>query len=166
MNPTESHRAPSVAEAAPARTVPALGRVLFAGSSALGVATLVERGCGFLANLLAARLAGATVLGIDSIAMTTANNVAAYAGAGIGTTANRFSGEYPYGSPGYAGLLQALSLVSLASAALATNILWFAAAPLATHLLRNPGLAGLLRLAALSAGAIILLECLRGLLLG
>jgi O-antigen/teichoic acid export membrane protein len=143
-----------------------LSRLLFSGSSALGVATLVERGLGFLANLAAARLGGTGVFGAYSTAMTTANNVAAYAGAGIGTTANRFSGEYPYGSPGYAGLLQALTLVSLASAALATNILWFAAGPLATHLLRNPGLAGLLRLAALSAGAIILLECLRGLLIG
>jgi O-antigen/teichoic acid export membrane protein len=143
-----------------------LSRLLVSGSSALGVATLLERGLGFLANLAAARLGGTGVFGAYSTAMTTANNVASYAGAGIGTTANRFSGEYPYGSPGYAGLLQALTLVSLASAALATNILWFAAGPLATHLLRNPGLAGLLRLAALSAGAIILLECLRGLLIG
>ena len=55
--------------------------------------------------------------------------------------------------------------MSLGSAALAVG-LWFAAAPLATYLIRNPGLTQLLRLAALSAGAIILLECLRGLLIG
>ena len=145
---------------------PSLGRLLFSGSSALGLATLLERGFGFVANLAAARLGGAHTFGAYSIAMTAANNVASYAGAGIGTTANRFSGEYPYGSRGYKGLLRTLALVSLASAALAIGILWFAAAPLAVHLIRNPALTSLLRLAAISSGAIILLECLRGLLIG
>ena len=95
-----------------------LGRLLLSGSSALGAATLVERGLGFAANLAAARLGGAHVFGAYSVAMTTANNVASYAGAGIGTTANRFSGEYPYGKPGYASLLSSLAMVSLGSAAL------------------------------------------------
>lgn len=143
-----------------------LGRVLFSGSSALGVATLLERGLGFIANLAAARLGGTHVFGAYSVAMTTATNVASYAGAGIGTTANRFSGEYPYGSPGYRGLLRTLAVVSLGSGALAVAILWFAAPVLAVHLIRNPALTSLLRLAAISAGAIILLECLRGLLIG
>jgi len=143
-----------------------LGRLLFSGSSALGFATLMERGLGFAANLAAARLGGAHVFGAYSVAMTTANNVASYAGAGIGTTANRFSGEYPFAGQGYRGLLRALALVSLASAALAATILWFAAGPLAVHLIRNPALTQLLRFAAISAGAIILLECLRGLLIG
>jgi O-antigen/teichoic acid export membrane protein len=120
----------------------------------------------FLANIAAARLGGAHVFGAYSVAMTTANNVASYAGAGIGTTANRFSGEYPYGGGGYRGLLRTLAGVSVASAALAACILWFAAGPLAVHLIRNPALTRLLRLAAISAGAIILLECLRGLLIG
>ena len=143
-----------------------LGRVLLNGSSALGLATVVERGLGFVANLAAARLGGASVFGAYAVAMTTANNVATYAGAGIGTTANRFSGEYPYGSRGYGGLVRALALVCFSSAGLAAAILWFAAEPLASRLLGNGGLAGLLRLAALSAGAVILLECLRGLLIG
>ena len=126
----------------------------------------MERGLGFLANLAAARLGGASVFGAYAVAMTTANNVASYAGAGIGTTANRFSGEYPYGGAGYRGFIRALALVCCSSSALAAAMLWFAAQPLATHLLHNSGLAGLLRLAAVSAGAVILLECLRGLLIG
>src|SRR5208282_1388893 len=81
-------------------------------------------------------------------------------------TANRFSGDFPYGHAGYRGLLKGLATVSLGSAALASAVLWFAAEPLATHLLRNPVLTPLLRVAALSAGAIILLECLRGFLVG
>jgi O-antigen/teichoic acid export membrane protein len=140
--------------------------VLLSGTSALGLATLIERGLGFLANLGAARLGGAPLFGAYSLALTTANNVASYAGAGIGTTANRFSGEYPYGRPGYRALLRALTLVSLGSVALAVLVLWFAADPLAKHLLRNSGLTPLLRLAALSSGALILLECFRGLLVG
>src|SRR5438270_3567602 len=136
---------------APARR--SLGRLLFSGTSALGVATLIERGLGFLANLGAARLGGPQLFGAYSMALTTANNVASYAGAGIGTTANRFSGEYPYGQPGYRALLRALSAVSAGSAALAVIVLWFAAEPLAKYLLQNPNLTPLLRLAALSAGA-------------
>jgi O-antigen/teichoic acid export membrane protein len=165
MSQVQEQLTSSVVVDVPARPQ-SLGRLLFSGSSALGVATLMERGLSFLANLAAARLGGAHVFGAYSVAMTTANNVASYAGAGIGTTANRFSGEYPYGGPGYRGLLRTLALVSLVSAALATAILWFAATPLAVHLIRNPALAQLLRFAAISAGAIILLECLRGLLIG
>lgn len=141
-------------------------RLLFAGGSALGIATVAERGLGFVANLAAARAGGTHVFGAYSLAMTTANNIASYAGAGIGNTANRFSGDYPYGHGGYRGLLRALATVSLASAALASVVLWFAADPLARYLLRNPDLTHLLRLAAMSAGAIILLECLRGFLVG
>jgi O-antigen/teichoic acid export membrane protein len=151
---------------APAPAKESLARALFSGTCALGVATVIERGLGFLANLGAARLGGPQLFGAYSVALTTANNVASYAGAGIGTTANRFSGEYPYGMPGYRALLRALSFVSVSSAALAVIILWFAAAPLAKYVLRNPGLTPLLHVAALSAGALILLECLRGLLVG
>lgn len=143
-----------------------LGLLLLSGSSTLGIAALIERGLGFTANLMAARLGGAHIFGAYSVAMNAANNIASYAGAGIGNTANRFSGEYPYGKDGYGGLLRALALVSIGSAAIAALALWVAAKPLATLLLRNPGLTPLLRLAAWSAGVVILLECLRGLLIG
>ena len=153
-------------ECSPTEVRQSLGHLLLSAGSALGVATLIERGLTFLANLAAARFGGSHLFGAYSVALTTANNVASYAGAGIGTTANRFSGEYPYGSSGYAGLLRTLSFVSVVSALLAAVILWFTAGPLALHLLRNPGLTELLKFAALSSGAIILLECLRGLLVG
>jgi O-antigen/teichoic acid export membrane protein len=158
--------ASQVSETAEAPSRPSLGRLLFSGSSALGIATIAERGLGFLANLAAARIGGTQVFGAYSVAMTTANNIASYAGAGIGNTANRFSGDFPYGHAGYRGLQKGLARVSLGSAALASAVLWFAAEPLARSLLRNPVLTPLLRLAAVSAGAIILLECLRGFLVG
>ncbi|MDP8988768.1 MAG: hypothetical protein M3N41_01640, partial [Acidobacteriota bacterium] len=125
-----------------------------------------ERGASFLSNVLAARLAGPGVFGAYSLALTTANNVGSYAGAGIGTTANRFVGQYPEGSRGYPSLLRVLALVSVSSAAIAALILWWGATPLADVLLRNAKLAGTLKIAALSAAGFILLECCRGLLVG
>ena len=129
------------------------------GASALIAATGIERGFGFLANLLAARFGGAATFGAYSLAMTTANNIAAYAGAGIGSTATRFSGEYPRGTPGYRALARALALVSGLSALIATVALFFGARPLATLLLRQSSLVPLLEWASISAGVMILFEC-------
>ena len=50
-----------------------LSRLLFSGSSTLGMASLIERGLGFIANLAAARLGGAHTFGAYSVAMNTAN---------------------------------------------------------------------------------------------
>jgi O-antigen/teichoic acid export membrane protein len=143
-----------------------LARLLVRDSSALGFATVLERGLGFFANVLAARIGGAPVFGAYSLSLTTANSIATYAGAGIGTTANRFSGEFPIGSPGYRGLLRSLAIFSLSASCIAAAVLWIGAAPLASVLMKNPALTPLLRIAALSAGALILVECLRGLLIG
>lgn len=152
--------------ATPGASPRAVRLLVVRGASALGVVTLIERGCGFAAHLLAARVGGAQVFGAYSLALTTANNVATYAGAGIGTTANRFAGKYQRGSVGYARLVRSLTLVSLASAGLAILLLFAGASPLAHLLLRRPDLTPLLQVAALSAGVMILLECLRGFLIG
>src|SRR4029077_10896320 len=84
----------------------------------------------------------------------------------IGTTANRFSGMYVYGSPEYTQLQRTLVMVSAQSALIAAALLWFAAGPIASRLIGNPSLTPLLHLAALSSAAIILLECMRGFLIG
>lgn len=145
---------------------PSIGTRLVGGASALGAASILERGCNFAANLLAARFAGPQVFGAYSLALTTANNVATYAGAGIGTTANRFAGMHRPGSPSYRKLVRSLTLVSVASAVLAILLLVAGAGPLARILLRSPALTPLLQVAAVSAGMMILLECLRGFLIG
>lgn len=145
---------------------PGLAHSLVNGISSVGIATSIERGLQFLGHLLAARIGGTTVFGAYSLALTTANSVATYAGVGIGITANRFSGMYPFGSRQYPRLQRALALMSTQSALLAAAALWFLAAPLAARLVRNPALTGLLKLAALSSAAIILLECMRGFLTG
>jgi O-antigen/teichoic acid export membrane protein len=138
---------------------------LVSGTSALGMGLIVERGCGFLANLLAARFGGASTFGAYSLAITTANNISTYAAGGIGSTAIRFSGKYPRESAGYATLTRVLVIISLASACLASAGLWLGAAPIA-HLLGKPSLTTLLRWAALSAAGVIMLECCRGFLVG
>ncbi len=139
-------------------------RVL-SGTSALTLGLLIERGSGFLANVLAARLAGATAFGAYSIAISTANNISTYAAGGIGSTAARFSGKYEYGGPGYTALARALAMVAGASALFAVGVLFLGAGPIA-HLLHKPSLTALLQWAAVSAAGIIVLECARGFFVG
>jgi O-antigen/teichoic acid export membrane protein len=138
---------------------------LIGGTSALATSVVIERGASFVANILAARLGGASTFGGYSLAITTANNISTYAAGGIGSTAARFSGKYPQGSSGYSTLSRVLIVVSLASAAIAALGLWLGAAPIA-HLLHKDSLTSLLRWAALSASGIILLECARGFFIG
>ncbi len=138
---------------------------LVGGTSALAAGVMLERGAGFLANILAARLGGAPVFGAYSLAISTALNISTYAAGGIGATATRFSGKYPYGSGSYAVLAKVLAVVSLVSACLAGAALWFGAGPIA-HLLGKPSLIGLLRWASMSAVGMILLECARGFFVG
>lgn len=140
-------------------------RRLVGGTSALSLGIFLERGSGFLANILAARFAGTMAFGAYSFAISTANQISTYAAGGIGATAARFSGKYPRGTAGYSTLARALTIVSLVSAALAVCALWFGAAPLA-HLLHKPEFTRLLRWAALSAAGMLLLECARGFFVG
>ena len=143
-----------------------LGQKLLAGTSALGAATLIERGMSFLASLMAARLGGASVFGAYSLALTTANNIAAYTGSGIGNTATRFAGAHDQHSPEYGPIARALLMVTGTSALLASLLMLAASGPLAKYVLHNPGVQSLLACSALSAAAVISLECARGFLLG
>ncbi len=140
-------------------------RHLVSGTSALGLGVVIERGAGFVANILAARFGGLATFGAYSFAISTANNIATYAAAGIGSTAARFSGKYQHGSSGYATLARVLALVSVVSAAAAALGLWLGAGPIA-RLLGQSNLTGLLHWAALSAAGIVLLECARGFFVG
>ncbi|MDQ1468847.1 MAG: hypothetical protein QOJ99_327, partial [Bryobacterales bacterium] len=53
-----------------------LARRILTASSALGTATALERGMGFLANFFGARIGGAATFGAYSLALTTANSIA------------------------------------------------------------------------------------------
>jgi O-antigen/teichoic acid export membrane protein len=138
---------------------------LLHGTSALGFGVIIERACSFLANILAARLGGASNFGIYALSLSTASNISAYAAGGIGSTAIRFSGEHPRGSTGYPTLARVLAIISVVSALLAASVLWLGASPIA-RLLHKQSLTGVLRWAAFSAAGIIVLECCRGFLVG
>ena len=140
-------------------------RHVVTGTSALGVSVVLERGAGFLANTLALRYGGLATFGAYSFAISTANNIATYAAAGIGSTAARFSGKYQHGRAGYSSFFRVLGIVSLGSSLCAALGLWLGAGPVA-HLLGQPQLTGLLHWAALSAAGIVLLECARGFFVG
>lgn len=139
---------------------------LLSGTSALGIAMVIERGLGFLANVLAARFAGSEMFGAYSVSLTTANNIASYAAGGIGSTATRFSAPLARDSAEYVTVARALVLISAVSALAAIALLYGTAGSLAHWLLRQDALAPLLRLASLCAGGAILLECCRGFLIG
>ena len=156
-----------VPEAPPGRVaLPAhVTKHLISGTSAYGASVAMERGAGFLANILAARLGGAPTFGAYSLAINTATNISTYAAGGIGATAARFSGKYPQGSPGYPSLMRALAIVSLVSATIASLGLWLGAGPIA-HLLGKESFVTLLRCAWISAAGVVLLECARGFFVG
>ena len=138
---------------------------LLGGTAALGAGVVIERGAGFLANILAARFAGSSTFGAYSLAISTANNISTYAAGGIGATAARFSGKYPVGTRGYSTLARSLAIVSLASALLAAA--WSLAGSGADRAsTREASVDWLLRWAAISAAGIILLECARGFFVG
>jgi O-antigen/teichoic acid export membrane protein len=138
---------------------------LLHGTSALGLGVVVERACSFLANILAARLGGASNFGVYALSLSTASNISAYAAGGIGSTAIRFSGKHPRGSAGYPTLARVLAIISIVSALLAAGVLWLGASPIA-RLLHRENLTSVLRWAAFSAAGIIVLECCRGFLVG
>ena len=132
----------------------------------LGVALAIERGGSFLSNVLAARWGGVGVFGAYSVALMAANNVAWYAGSGIGTTSARFISEHAPGTEGYRRTIRALATIGLISAAVAMIALWAGAGPMAKLILRNPKLVAPLQMAALSAAAFVLVECCRGVFIG
>jgi len=135
------------------------------GGATLGLAVGIERTFGFLSAMLAARIGGPQTFGAYSVVLATAGTIAAYAGAGIGTTANRFSGQYPRESAGYPRFVRALVIIGVSSATVAGLLMLAGAGPLA-RILRNENLTAFLRLAAISSAAIVLLECCRGFLVG
>jgi O-antigen/teichoic acid export membrane protein len=162
---TEANTKGGSAPAVPASMPATVAKNLIGGTSALGLGIMFERGLGFVANLLAARLGGASTFGAYSLAITTANNISSYAAGGIGSTAIRFSGKYQRDSAGYATLSRVLLIISVVSAGIAACGLWAGATPIA-HLLGKESLKSLLQWAALSAAGMILLECCRGFLVG
>jgi O-antigen/teichoic acid export membrane protein len=153
-------------EAVRTTRTPHLVGSLMTAVGGLGVALAIERGGSFLSNVLAARWGGVEVFGAYSVALMAANNVAWYAGSGIGTTSARFIAEHAPGTEGYRRTIRSLGSIGLISALVAVVALWVGAGPMARIILRNAKLAAPLQVAALSAAAFVLVECCRGVFIG
>jgi O-antigen/teichoic acid export membrane protein len=136
------------------------------GGSSIAAATIIERGGSFLANLMAARIAGPKEFGGFSLAYNTAALVSSYTGGGAYLTTTRFTAEYPGGSPGAGRCLRLLLFTSFVSAAGAAILALVVANPMARYMLDNLYLTTLLRASALVAAALILADALRGVLVG
>src|SRR5581483_10234723 len=143
-----------------------LKHLLLYGSTMLGLGIGIERVLSFVSVTLAARIGGPQAFGGYAVTLATAGAIAAYAGAGIGVTAVRFSGDYRPGSAGYRQFVKALGVLAICSALIAALFTFVGAGPIARWLLGNGDLAVVIRVAAISAGAMVLLDCCRGLLLG
>src|SRR5581483_3226870 len=139
-----------------------LKHLLLYGSTMLGLGIGIERVLSFVSVTLAARIGGPQAFGGYAVTLATAGAIAAYAGAGIGVTAVRFSGDYRPGSAGYRQFVKALGVIAICSALIAALFTFVGAGPIARWLLGNGDLAVVIRVAAISAGALVLLSLVSG----
>jgi O-antigen/teichoic acid export membrane protein len=143
-----------------------LRTLLVQGASLVALAALCERGLLFLANVLCARMSGPENYGTYGLAIQTAGALASQASLGIGLVATRFAAEFPVGHPQNRAFVRRILQLSAGLAVLASILMLLLAWPLAHWFYNRPLLFQVLLVALLSAPAFVLLEAVRGLLLG
>ncbi|HMP15904.1 MAG TPA: oligosaccharide flippase family protein [Gemmatales bacterium] len=155
-----------MSEAASSESRPAIRTFLVHGGILIGLATVLERGLQFIANILAARNAGEENLGVYALAMQTAGFLASQASLGIGMVATRFSAEYPVDHPQNRAFIQRIAQLSLGLAMLASVLMLLLAWPMAHWFYNKPQFYRVLIITVVTAPAFVLLDAVRGLLLG
>jgi len=143
-----------------------LRTLLFRGASLVALASLCERGFLFLANVLAARTSGPENYGTYGLAIQTAGFLASQASLGIGLVATRFAAEFPPGHMQNRAFVRRILQLSAGLAIAAGALMLLLAWPLAHWFYSKPYLFQVLLVALFSAPAFVLLEAVRGLLLG
>jgi O-antigen/teichoic acid export membrane protein len=143
-----------------------LRTLLVQGASLVALANICERGFLFLANVLSARVSGPENYGTYGLAIQTAGVLASQASLGIGLVATRFAAEFPPGHPQNRAFVRRILQLSAGLAVLASALMLLLAWPLAYWFYNKPLLFQVLLVALLSAPAFVLLEAVRGLLLG
>ena len=141
---------------------PGLRRIFLGGGILLGLAISLQRLFGFISTALAARIGGVSTLGRYSVALSTVATVTAFMGAGVGTVALRYAGQYPRNTRAYRKVLRLLIVIGLVATLASTVVLFTGSGFLATFVLRNSGLQRLLQVAALTSVAIVTVEALNG----
>jgi len=139
---------------------------LLKGASLIALATLLERGFLFLANVFSARIAGAEHFGAYGLALQTAGFMASQAGLGIGMVACRFAAEYPVGHALNRDFVHRIIHLSVGLAFLASILMLAFAWPLANWFYNKPVFFRVLVITIFSAPAFVMLDAVRGLLIG
>lgn len=155
-----------MSDASPSQPRPAIRTFLLQGGVLIGLATLLERGFLFIANFTSARIAGEENLGVYALALQTAGFLASQASLGIGMVATRFSSEFPVGHPHNRDFIQRIIQLSLALALLSSLLMFAIAWPMAHWFYNKPQFYRVLVITVFSAPAFVLLDAVRGLLLG
>jgi O-antigen/teichoic acid export membrane protein len=155
-----------LSDASPPPPQSAIRSFLVRGGVLIGLATLLERGFQFIANILAARVAGEENLGVYALALQTAGFLASQASLGIGMVATRFSAEYPADHPHNRAFIQRIVQMSLGLALLASLLMFALAWPMANWFYQKPQFFRVLIITIATAPGLVLLDAVRGLLLG
>lgn len=139
---------------------------LLQGGSLIVLATVLERGFFFLANVLSARIAGADHYGAYGLALQTAGFMATQASLGIGMVACRFAAEYPVGHPLNRNFVHRIVYLSLVLAFLAAILMLVFSWPLAHWFYNQPLFFRVLLVTMFSAPVFVMLDAVRGLMIG
>lgn len=151
------------------RTTPArlaIRSFLLHGASLIAIATLLERGFLFLANVLSARIAGAENYGAYGLALQTAGFLASQASLGIGMVATRFAAEYPVGHPQNRAFVLRIIQLSVCLALAASFLMLICVWPLAHWFYNKPLFFRVLLVTVFTAPMFVMLDAARGLMLG
>jgi O-antigen/teichoic acid export membrane protein len=155
-----------LSDASPPQPRLAIRTFLLQGAVIIGIATILERGFQFIANFTSARIAGEENLGAYSLALQAAGSLASQASLGIGMVATRFSAEYPVGHPLNRAFIQRILQLSFVLALISALLMLVIAWPLAHWFYDKPAFFRILIMTVFTAPALVMLDALRGLLLG
>ncbi|MFT3879128.1 MAG: oligosaccharide flippase family protein [Gemmatales bacterium] len=136
------------------------------GGSLIALATLMERGLLFLANVLSARIGGVENYGAYGLALQAAGFMAGQASLGIGMVAWRYAAEYPAGHELHRDYIHRVVYLSLGLAGFSALIMLLFAWPLANWFYDKPQFYPILLVTVYSAPAFVMLDAMRGLMVG
>jgi O-antigen/teichoic acid export membrane protein len=155
-----------LSDASPPQPRLAIRTFLLQGAVIIGIATILERGFQFIANFTSARIAGEENLGAYSLALQAAGSLASQASLGIGMVATRFSAEYPASHPLNRAFIQRILQLSFGLALFSSILMLVIAWPLANWFYDKPHFYRILILTVVTAPALVMVDAIRGLLLG
>lgn len=139
---------------------------LLKGGSLIALATFLERGFQFLANILSVRFGGIENYGAYGLALQAGGFMAGQASLGIGMVAWRFAAEYPAGHELHRDYVHRIVYLSLGLAILSALLMLVFAWPMARWFYDKPQFYPILLVTVYSAPAFVMLDAIRGLMVG